>query len=374
MAPIVDAEFCALIPPPSPEELAGLEEDLKRDGCRDALVVWRGLLLDGHNRFEICTRLGLPYKTVEVDLPDRDAAADWIDANQLHRRNLTADQRTLLIGRRYARTKKPPHRPPQEKGGQNVHLPAKTAETIAADAGVDERTVRRAAKAFEFVEKLAETEPEKAKAIRDGKTKIVEAKRAVKEAKREGRRRENSAKVAGVKPVNLVTAGAKFATIVIDPPWDWGDEGDVDQLGRAKPTYATMTIAELLKLPVATLADVDAHLYLWITNRSMPKGFQLLEAWEFRFITILTWPKPTIGMGNYFRGQTEHILFGVRGSQPLKRKNASTLLPDWPRGPHGHSSKPVELSEFVESCSPGPYLEMFSRSKRTGWTEWGEGT
>ena len=156
---------------------------------------------------------------------------------------------------------------------------------------------------------------------------------------------------------------------MIDPPWDYGDEQDVDQFGRGLPTYATMSLDEIAALPVAELADVDCHLYLWITNRSLPKGFQLLKQWGFRYVTCLTWCKPSFGMGNYFRGQTEHILFGVRGSQMLKRQDVGTWF-QWPRG-QSHSSKPDEFIALVESCSPGPYIEMFARGQRAGWVSWG---
>lgn len=198
---------------------------------------------------------------------------------------------------------------------------------------------------------------------------LVQAQRELKEQARENRREENRAIVRQTAP--LEDKGARFATIVIDPPWDWGDEGDCDQLGRSRPDYATLSYGQLLELPVAKKADTDCHLYLWITNRSLPKGFALLEAWGFRYITCLTWVKPHFGMGNYFRGQTEQVLFGVKGSQPLKRKDAGTVF-QFPRGPAGHSSKPVEFYGFVESCSPGPYLEIFSRSERADWTAWGE--
>ena len=96
----------------------------------------------------------------------------------------------------------------------------------------------------------------------------------------------------------------------------------------------------------------------------------LLERWGFRYVTALTWCKPSFGMGNYFRGSSEHVLFGVKGSQPLKRKDMGTWF-QAPRGPLGHSSKPVEFYDLVESCSPGPYLEMFARSQRAGWSAWG---
>jgi N6-adenosine-specific RNA methylase IME4 len=210
--------------------------------------------------------------------------------------------------------------------------------------------------------------PEIATKVATGTMTLAQAGRELKEQKREERRAENAEKVKAVEVVT--TPQAKFATIVLDPPWDWGDEGDQDQLGRARPTYQTMGIDDLRLLPVGHYADVDCHIYLWITNRSLPKGFSLLERWGFRYVTCLTWCKPSFGMGNYFRGQTEHVLFGVRGSQPLKRKDVGTVF-SAPRGPQGHSSKPPEFYALVESCSPGPYLEMFARSQRDGWKSWG---
>jgi N6-adenosine-specific RNA methylase IME4 len=94
-----------------------------------------------------------------------------------------------------------------------------------------------------------------------------------------------------------------------------------------------------------------------------------MDSWDFRYITCLTWCKPSIGMGNYFRGSTEHVLFGVRGSLALLRHDVGT----WFQADRGaqHSSKPGEFCEFVESCSPGPWLEIFSRTRRRGWVSWG---
>lgn len=214
-----------------------------------------------------------------------------------------------------------------------------------------------------FEQFIAETVERRAELTTTGALRIV------KELEREAKRQENAQHVATVITTDAIPA--EFTTIVIDPPWDWGDEGDVNQLGRAKPDYATMSIEQLHALPVGEISDVDCHIYMWITNRSAPKGFALLDSWGFRYVTMLTWPKPSFGMGNYFRGQTEHIIFGVKGSQQLRRKDASTLLPTWQRGPNGHSSKPSEIYEFIESCSPGPYVEMFSRVKRDGWSAWG---
>jgi len=363
---IIDPEFKALIPPLAAEELAQLEANILRDGCRDPLVVWNGTLIDGHNRHAICTKHGLPFDEIEMEFPDRESVMDWMDANQLGRRNLTPDAFKLALGRRYNRTKKANGQRGPEKLDQ-IDPAFSTAAKLAKEHSVSEATVKRAGK---FAEEVAKT-PELQKAIAERKP-ALQVKREIKEAKREERREENRAKVAeAATPEAIAETGAKFATIVIDPPWDWGDEGDQDQLGRSRPDYATMSKEQLLALPLPDLSDDDCHIYLWITNRSLPKGFELLEKWGFRYVTAITWAKPHFGMGNYFRGQTEHVLFGVKGSQPLKRKDVGTLF-QAARGKGGHSSKPSEFYELVESCSPGPYLEMFSRSEREDWKTWGE--
>ena len=194
-----------------------------------------------------------------------------------------------------------------------------------------------------------------------------QCKRKEDEEVREQKRAENRRLVEqSDDPLKL---GAKFSTILLDPPWDWDDEGDCDQFGRARPTYHTMSITEIAKLPIDSLSDKNCHLYLWSTNRSLPKVFNLITGWDFRYITCLTWCKPSFGLGNYFRGSTEQVLFAVKGSQPLRRHDMGTWF-EAPRGKN-HSSKPDYLYELIESCSPGPYLEMFARKERKNWTSWG---
>lgn len=198
--------------------------------------------------------------------------------------------------------------------------------------------------------------------------RIKQTRREEKAQQQEKRRGENAAKVETL--ATPLEAQGLFQTIVIDPPWDWGDEGDVNQLGRAKPEYTTMPIDEIQKMPIAKIADTNCHLYLWVTNRSLPKAFRLIDAWGFRYITCLTWVKPYFGMGNYFRGSTEQVLFAVKGSQPLKRHDVGTHF-EAPRG-EGHSAKPDAFYSLVESCSYAPYIDIFGRKKRDGWSVWGE--
>jgi hypothetical protein len=139
----IDPEFAGLIPPPTPEELADLEARLRAEGCRDPLVVWKshGLLLDGHHRFELCRKLGIPFTTVEIDLPDREAARQWIVANQLARRNLTREAASYLRGSLY-NARKQQGRRTDLTSRQNVEK-STTAEQLAAAYKVDPRTIQR---------------------------------------------------------------------------------------------------------------------------------------------------------------------------------------------------------------------------------------
>lgn len=164
-----------------------------------------------------------------------------------------------------------------------------------------------------------------------------------------------------------------YRTIVIDPPWQYRDG-----LGRrgAGAQYPTMTNAEIAALPVADLAADSAHLYLWVTN---PRLFgepgeispvDMLTGWGFRYLTVLTWHKlGSPGMGWYFRGDTEHVLFGIRGRAPIAE--ADRLSNHFAAPRTVHSAKPDRFYEIVEQVSPEPRLEMFARRRRVGWDVWG---
>lgn len=251
--------------------------------------------------------------------------------------------------------------------GSNQHeerLRDATEPPTLADLGIEKTQSHRWQAIADVPEPVFEQHIETVKARGDELTSAG-VLRIAKEQRREERRDENRALVESAAPITALT----FPTIVLDPPWDWGDAGDADQFGRARPVYATMPIAEIRALPVADLAESNAHIYLWITNRSLPKGFDLLDAWGFRYVTTLTWCKPSIGMGNYYRGSTEQVLFGVRGSLALLRHDVGT----WFAAPRGdqHSAKPDAFYQMVETCSPGPWLDMFARSQRPGWQVWG---
>lgn len=119
----IDKEFQSLIPPLTAEEYAGLEESILSEGCRDALVVWGDTLIDGHNRYEICTKHGIPFDTVEMDFPDRDAVMLWMMKNQLARRNLNTIQYIDIVSKcAESIQKKARERQATSTGGKNPQL------------------------------------------------------------------------------------------------------------------------------------------------------------------------------------------------------------------------------------------------------------
>ncbi len=156
----------------------------------------------------------------------------------------------------------------------------------------------------------------------------------------------------------LIVAPGRYRTLVVDPPWDYEW---LSPFGRAALGYATMNHEELLALPVESWAEDDAHLYLWVTNSFMTRGVELMARWGFAHKTVLTWCKPRIGLGAYFRNASEHVLFGVRGELRTRSDSISTVF----GAPVGaHSEKPERFYEIVREASHPPFGEAFQRQAR----------
>jgi ParB-like chromosome segregation protein Spo0J len=174
----IDQEYKALIPPLSAEEFAQLESNILRDGCLHPIVTWEETIIDGHNRYAICKKHDLPFKIIAMEFDDRDAAMDWMDTNQLGRRNLSPVDFKLALGRRYNRTKKTKAEAGAIGGSskdQNDTCLENTAAKLATQHGVSEATVKRAGKLAEAVE----AHPEIKEAIASG----MSIKDAIKEHK-----------------------------------------------------------------------------------------------------------------------------------------------------------------------------------------------
>ena len=174
-------------------------------------------------------------------------------------------------------------------------------------------------------------------------------------------------------------AKRQFKTILADPPWQFQNRtGKVAPEHKRLNRYGTLTLDDIKSLPVSAAADDTAHLYMWVPNALLPDGLEVMKAWGFNYKSNIVWHKlrkdggsDGRGVGFYFRNVTEMLLFGVRG------KNARTLQPGRTQVNYmgtrkrEHSRKPDEQYELIESCSPGPFLELFARGTRPNWSVWG---
>lgn len=172
----------------------------------------------------------------------------------------------------------------------------------------------------------------------------------------------------------------RFATVMADPPWRFTNRtGKMAPEHRRLSRYGTMTLDDITALPVASITAPTAHLYLWVPNALLPDGLRVLDAWGFSYKSNIVWHKirkdggsDGRGVGFYFRNVTELLLFGVKG------KNARTLAPGRRQvnmietRKREHSRKPDEQYRLIEGCSPGPFVELFGRGVRKGWTMWGD--
>lgn len=173
--------------------------------------------------------------------------------------------------------------------------------------------------------------------------------------------------------------GTAHGTVLADPPWRFQNRtGKMAPEHRRLNRYDTMTLEDIKGLPVADCVAERAHLYLWVPNALLPDGLDVMKAWGFEYKSNIIWHKVRKdggsdgrGVGFYFRNVTEVLLFGTRG------KNVRTLQPGRTQvnlvatRKREHSRKPDEIYDVIEGCSWGPYLELFARGQREGWSAWG---
>lgn len=173
---------------------------------------------------------------------------------------------------------------------------------------------------------------------------------------------------------------SRYSTVVVDPPWKYGDSLPGDTRGASKQ-YPTLTPWEIAQLPVPLIAEDNAHLYVWATNSFMSEAYDLVEHWGFKPITIITWVKTkkghydaestddlAFGMGHYWRNATEQAIFAKRGKLPaLSRSTRNVIFAPL----RAHSEKPPEFYRAVREVSPGPRIDLFARPRHEGFDAWG---
>lgn len=163
----------------------------------------------------------------------------------------------------------------------------------------------------------------------------------------------------------LITAGRRFGTIYLDPPWSYGNQGT---RAATDNHYETMDLAEIAALPIADLAADESHIHMWTTNAFLHDSFHLFEQWGFEFKSFLVWDKDKFGIGNYWRLQTEYLLLGTRGGLTFLDHSQPNIVRE---ARMRHSAKPERIRRMIEKVSPGPRIELFARRISNGWVAWG---
>lgn len=363
----IDEEFRALIPPLRIDERAELEASIDQDGCRDPLTVWGGTIIDGHNRYEICSRLNVPYQIVEKQFDDRVSALIWIRRNQLARRNLTDDQRAINAERlrqlesQKVKSAAATARNLQRSKSDNVsdHEPPKpkrdTRKEMAESTKLPERKLKGAAL-------VIKERPDLADKVEHGEIKMADAVREIKRA-------EVIESLESVEAREQKALAGVYDVIVIDPPWPMQKiERDVapNQVAFEYPTMSEAEMAEM-KMPAAD----DCHMWLWTTQKFLPMALRLAEQWGFKYVCNFVWHKPggfqPIGLPQY---NCEFALYCRKGSPKFVDTKAFPTCFNAPRG--AHSEKPEEFYEVVRRVTAGRRIDIFNRRQIDGFDVWGK--
>tara|TARA_R110001592_G_scaffold7356_1_gene41263 strand:- start:472 stop:1626 length:1155 start_codon:yes stop_codon:yes gene_type:complete len=376
----IKPQFKSLIPPLEEAEAKQLEQNLINEGCRDPLVEWQGFLVDGHNRYEICTKHNLPFEVISKDFKTEAEARIWMRQNQMGRRNLTKawaidlqleNKKDLLEkGSKKMSNEKVGVKNPKVKknstslliGNRLVEKEHSTRNEMAEAAGVSAGTVAKA----EQVKKKSPKLWEKAK---DGEVTIGTAYKEIKkEEKKAARLKMIEEQKQAIESGEVKLPEGVFEVIALDPPWNYGREYDPDSSRVANP-YPEMTQAQLLEL--APPFAEDSVCMLWTTHAFLFDAKELLDQWGFTYKATMVWDKGKMGMGHWLRMQCEFCLVGIKGKPKWNNTKWRDIITETRRE---HSRKPEAFYEMIEDVVTGRRLEFFSREQRKGWATYGNDT
>lgn len=389
----IDNELKSYIRPLKDEEYEKLKESILIEGIRDPLVVWQGILLDGHHRYKIAQEHNLEFKIVEIELPDKDAVKEWIITNQLGRRNLTEQEASYYRGKLYESRKQHPYIHPKSECQNGTRFD--TASKIGEEYGVSRHTIQRDADFSEAVDKVAAEVGEEAKrAILSGKAnipkfkveKLIEVKQEVPDliepildgsisiddalikAKIIKREQEIKKQKEAIESGAIELPDGKYDVIVIDPPWQYATEYNPETRRGTSP-YPEMSLEEIKNIEIP--AKDDCILWLWTTQKFIWEAKEILDHWGFEYKAMLIWDKEKMGIGRWLRLQCEFCLLGIKGKPIWDIKDIRDIIRE-PR--REHSRKPEAFYKMIDENFVGRKLDYFSREKREGWEVFGNDT
>lgn len=367
----IKKEFKDLIPALTAEEFKQLEDNCLAEGIREKILTWNGIIIDGHNRYEIANKWNLDYETESKHFKSEDDVKEWMILNQFGRRNLSNYQRSVLALELEGLFK--------EKAKEKEHI-RKTTSQISDESFPEISTKKELAKVASVshdtiakVKKIQEKAPEEVK--EKLKTGEVSINQAYKEIKKEEKKAERvkviQKQIEDIEAGELPELEGLFDVVSVDPPWPYEGESkkvtSFDPNGRrvANP-YPEMSIQEIKDIQMPLMND--SIVFLWTTHKFLPDAFDILKEWGMEYKATLVWNKEKIGMGAWFRMQCEFCLVGVKGKPYFENTKYRDILSE-PR--REHSRKPDSFFSMVEEITLGRRLEYFSREKREGWEVFG---
>jgi N6-adenosine-specific RNA methylase IME4 len=361
----INNDLKELIPPLSIDEYRLLEESILNEGCREKIITWDDIIVDGHNRYEICTKHGLKFNTEDRDFENIDAVKVWMIDNQKGRRNLTDGWKWEL-----AQTRKSIL---AEKGKENqgkrtdllstidkkLSEPINTQKELATELGWSTGKVAMADKVWK------KATPEIKEKVKSGDVSINQA---YIEVTRTEKKQEQSQRFEELKQKELDPIATDYDVIVIDPPWDMKKiDRDVSP-EQAGFDYPTMSIDDIknFHLPSAK----NCHVFMWITHKHLPHGFEIFESWNTKYVFTMVWHKnggfQPFGLAQY---NCEFVLYGRIGTPEfVDLKNFPTCFK---ADRTGHSKKPDEFYDIIRRVTAGKRIDIFNRRDIDGFDKWG---
>ena len=362
---VEDHPIAAIFPLMEELEQDALVQSVRQEGLREPITLYEGKILDGRNRYRACCTAGVEFETRQFEGDALQAIAFVWSANRV-RRHLQPSQMAQADARRERmlqvympvreaakeRQQQAPGRPQGEKKSPSQQIDdeidsdsnARRTSTIRAKAaGTNRRYI-------DLADKLEAEHPELADEVLAGKKTLTQAHRELK-------RQEITREVS--------LPDAKFRIVYADPPWSYGNT-QPDYHTEQRDHYPAMGIADICAMPVASLCEDNAVLFLWATSPILEESFQVIRAWGFKYKASFVWDKIKHNMGHYNSVRHEFLLVCVRGScQPDVAKLFDSVQSVERTE---HSKKPDVFYEIIETLYPhGKRIELFARLQREGW-------
>jgi len=343
------------------DDYAKFKQDIRENGLIEPILLHPdGSILDGRNRFIACQELGIE-PVVETYQGDLSALAimNLVLSLNIHRRHLNSSQQAAIAVEFLPMLEEEA----KERQGQRTDISdireifPESSKGRARDQAAD--LLNTNGRYVQDAKKLKEEVPILFEQIKIGEITIPQAKQKV------ARQRIPQPAITPAIPTR------KYRCIVIDPPWPMKKiEREKFPNQGLELDYPTMDLEEIEALPISDLSEESGcHLYLWVTQKFLPAGLQLVEKWGFNYQCLMTWRK-NVGFTPFsWMYDTEHVIFARRGNLPLQQLG---LRLSFEASTNGHSVKPdIFFNDRVIPASPEPRLEMFARKNREGFEVWG---